>query len=107
EAVEVDEEERGRTLGIVPELGRVAQPLVEERTVGKAGERVVEGELAELELGLPLAGDVEQVALKVERAALRVEHHDALVAQPDDASVARDQPVLDAERLVRLLCAHM
>ena len=32
-----------------------------------------------------------------------VEHDDALVAEMDDASVAGDEPVLEAERLVRLV----
>ncbi len=91
----------------VPELDRVAEPLVEEGAVGEAGQRVVEGELPQLVLRLALASDVEEVALEVERLPVVVEDDDALVAQVDDASVAGDEPVLEAERLVRLVRLHV
>ena len=91
----------------VPQFDRVLQPLVEEGSVRQAGQRVVEGELPQLLLGLALARDVEEVALEVERLALVVEHDDALVAEVDDAPVAGDEAVLEAERLVRLVRVHV
>ena len=42
--------------------------------------------------------DVEQVALDVERAAVVVAHGHGLVVHPDDAPVAREHPVLAAQR---------
>ena len=91
----------------MPQFDRVLQPLVEGGTVRQAGQRVVEGELPQLLLGLALARDVEEVALEVERLALVVEHDDALVAEMDDAPVAGDEAVLEAERLVRLVRVHV
>ena len=87
------------------------EPLVEEGAVREAGQRVVEGELPQLLLRLALARDVEEIALQVERLAVVVEHDHALVAKIDDPAVAGDEPVLDAERLVRLVrvrvgCEH-
>ncbi len=65
--------------------------------------RVVEGVLPQLLLRFALARDVEEVALQVERLPVVVEDDDAFVAEPDDSAVPGDQPVLDAERLVRLV----
>ena len=41
--------------------------------------------------------------MQVERLPVLVDHDDALVAEVDDPTVAGDEPVLDAERLVRLV----
>src|SRR3954471_8264696 len=103
EVVEVDVEQTGRLALLMPELDRVAEALVEEGPVGEAGQRVVEGLLPQLQLGLALACDVEEVALQVERLPVVVENDDAFVAEPDDSAAAGDQAVLDAERLVRLV----
>src|ERR1700756_584694 len=103
EVVEVDVQQPGRGPRLVAELDRVAQALLEVGAVREAGEGVVEGELPELLLRLALACDVEEVALQVERPAVIVEHDDALVTEMDDASVASDEPVLEAERFVRVV----
>ena len=87
--------------GLLPERERVLELLVEERAVRKPGERVVQGELPQLLLRLPLRGDVEEVALQVERRPVVVEDDDSLVADPDRPAVLGDQAVLDAQRLVR------
>ena len=107
EVVEVDVEQACRLPLGVPQLDRVPEPLVEEGSVRQAGQRVVQRELAQLFLGLALFRDVEQVALEVDRLSLLVEHDDTLVAQVDHASVAGDEPVLEAERLASLVRVHM
>src|SRR5436190_2802521 len=107
EVVEVDVEQTGRLALLVPELDRVAEALVEEGPVGEAGQRVVEGLLPQLQFGLALARDVEEVALEVERLTVVVEDDDPFVAKPDDSAAAGDQAVLDAERLVRLMRMRM
>ena len=96
EVVQVDEEQRGLLLVLLAERGRLLQLLVEERAVREPRQRVVERHLSQLRLCLALGGDVEQVALEVERPAVVAEHDDALVAHPDDPAVAGEQPVLDA-----------
>ena len=111
EVVEVDVEEPRRLAVSVPELNRMPQPFVEEGAVREAGERVVEGELPQLVLRLALLRDVEEIALQVERLAVVVEHDHALVAEMHDLAFARDEPVFDAQRLVRLVrvrvgCEH-
>ena len=90
EVVEVDVEQTGRLALLVPELDRVAEALVEEGPVGEAGQRVVEGLLPQLQFGLALARDVEEVALEVERLAVVVEDDDPFVAKPDDSAAAGD-----------------
>ena len=92
---------------LVPELDRVLEPLVEEGAVRQAGQRVVQGELPQLVLRFALARDVEQVAVEVERPPVVVDNDDALVAEMDDAPVTGDEPILEAERLVRLVRAHV
>ena len=103
EVVEVDVEQPRRLALLVPELDRVPEPLVKERAVREAGERVVERLLPQLQLCLALACDVEEVALEVERLSVVVEDDDTLVPEPDDSAVTGDEPVLDAQRLVRLV----
>jgi hypothetical protein len=83
------------------------QLLVEEGAVREAGERVVERHLPQLLVRFALGGDVQEVALEIHGAAVVVENHDALVANPDDAAVLRDQAVLGAERLVRAVRSRM
>ena len=83
------------------------EPLVEEGAVRQAGQRVVQRELPQLLLRLALARDVEEVAVEVERLSLLADHDDALVAEMDDPAVAGDEPVLEAERLVRLVRPHV
>ena len=62
----------------------------EERPVGEAGERVVEGLVAKLLLGLAACRDVEQVSLEHLLAAVGVGDDPRLVVHPDDATVPRD-----------------
>ena len=81
--------------------------LVEEGAVREPRERIEERLQPELLLQLPLGGDVEQVALQVERLAVVPEDDDAVVANPDDGPVSRDQPVLEAQRLVRRVSARV
>ncbi len=100
EVVQVDEEEGGLLLVLLAECGCALQLLVEEGAVREPGERVVQRHLSQLSLCLPLGGDVQQVALQVERPAVVAEHDDAFVAHPDDPAVPREQPVLDGEGLV-------
>ena len=107
ELVDVDVHERGLLPRLLPHGHRVRELLVEERAVREPGQGVVERLQAELRLRFALRGDVEQVALQVCRLAVVVENDDALIADPDDAAVAREQPVLDAQRLVRAMCARM
>ena len=80
---------------------RVLELLVEEGAVGEPGERIEECLQPELLLQLPLGGDVEQVALQVERLAVVPEYDDAVVANPDDGLVACNEAVLETQRLVR------
>ena len=54
EVVEVDVEQACRLPLVVPQLDRVLEPLVEEGAVRQAGQRVVQGELPQLVLGLAL-----------------------------------------------------
>src|SRR6478672_2494825 len=107
ELVEVDVEQTGRLALLMPELDRVTEALVEEGPVGEAGQRVVEGLLPQLQLGLALARDVEEVALQVERLPVVVKDDDSFIAQPDDSAAAGDEAVLDAERLMRLMRVRM
>ena len=79
--------------------------LVEEGPVGQPGERIEERLSPQLLLELTLSGDVQQIALEVERLAGIVEHDDAVVANPDDAAVACDEAVLETQRLVRSMGA--
>ena len=59
EAVEVEEEDGGQPLRLAARaLDRLPQPVHEQRAVGQAGERVVEGVVEELLLGLLAVGDV-------------------------------------------------
>jgi hypothetical protein len=54
--------------------------------------------VAERLLGHLSLGDVEQEPLEDQRLSPLVPHNQALVTDPDDASVGRDQPVLGAQR---------
>ena len=96
EVVEVDVEQPGRVPLGVTELDRVFEPLVEEGAVRQAGQRVVQGELPQLLLRLPLARDVEEVAVEVERLPVLVDDDHALVAEMDDPAIAGDEAVLEA-----------
>ena len=77
---------------------RDVEVLAEHGAVGQAGERVVVGEVRELLLGRPCSGDVEQVALPVQRLAVGVAHDDRLVVHPHDGAVGPHDPVLAHER---------
>ena len=101
EVVQVEEEQRNLLLRLLPDRDDVLELLLEERPVRKAGQRVVQRQLPELLLRLALRGDVEQVALQVERPVVVVTDDDAFVADPHDAAVLRDQAILDAQRIVR------
>ena len=81
--------------------------LVEERAVGEARQRVVERQLPELLLRLPLGGDIEQVALEIQRGPVVVDDDDAFVPDPDDPSVSGDQPILETQRIVCPMGAGM
>ena len=98
EVVEVEEEHGGvaRTHD-----ERVLDAVGEERPVREPGQRVVEGLVAELLLGLPARGDVEEVSLEDRLAAVRVVDDARLVVNPHDASVPGVKAVLDVERLAR------
>ncbi len=100
EVVEVEEENSGvaRTYD-----ERVLDAIREERPVREPGQRVVEGLVAKLLLGLLTRRDVEEVPLKHGLTALRVVDDARLVVHPHDASVPRVQTVFDAERLARRL----
>ena len=84
ELVEVDEDHRGTRLVLRADRDRVLELLVEEGAVGEPGERIEQRLPPELLLQLALGGDVEQVALQVERLAVVPEDDDAVVANPDD-----------------------
>ena len=71
----------------------------EKRPVGEPGQRVVEGLVAELILGLPSGRDVEEVSLEPLLSAARVVDDARFVVHPDDAPVPRVQAVVGAERL--------
>ena len=58
EVVEIDEEDRQRPRIALVERQGVVQPIDEERAVGKAGQRVMEGLVAELVLERLARGDV-------------------------------------------------
>ena len=73
ELVEVDEDERGLLVVLLADRDRMLQLLVEEGSVREAREWVEERLLAQLLLELPLGGDVEDVALQVQRLAGLVE----------------------------------
>ena len=64
EVVEIDKEQCGLLLRRIPDRERVLELLVKERAVGKAGQRVVERELAQLSLCFPLGRDVQEVSLR-------------------------------------------
>ena len=101
EVVEVEEEHCDlRTRLLAAEDERVLDAVREQRAVREPRQRVVERLVAELLLGLPSRGDVEQVAL--EHRARSPSRHDAgLVLHPQVATVARAQSVLDEQRLAR------
>lgn len=61
----------------------------------------------ELELGALLAGDVEDRALEDGTIAVRRTDQLARLPDPNRAAVARDEPVLERERLPRLAPARM
>ena len=73
----------------------------------RPGERIEERLQPELLLQLPLGGDVEQVALQVERLAVVPQDDDPVVANPDNGLVACDEPVLETQRLVRSVSARV
>ena len=101
EAVEVEEVDGGGRIAVAPGE-HVAQAVAEQRPVGQAGERVVQGQALELDLHALAIGDVEEDAVE-ERvlAGLAVEHDGHLVADPDVAAVGRAQAVLLDELLAR------
>ena len=105
EVVEVDEQQRHRAVAPARAGDRGAQPDVELRAVGQARQRVVEGEPAQLGLGLlqprlgELAvGDVDHHALGVRGPPGRVAHDRRPLPEPHDGAVGGDHPVLGVER---------
>ncbi len=96
EVVEVEEENSGvaRTHD-----ERVLDAIREERPVGEPGQRVVEGLVAKLLLGLRARRDVEEVSLEHRLPAVRVVDDVRLVVHPHDASVPGVEAVVGAERL--------
>ncbi len=107
EVVEVDEQQGGLPPGPVPRRDRVLEPLGEVNPIRKPCERVVERLPAKAFLRFPLGGDVEQVALQMERLAFVVGDDHAFVADPDPPPVACPQAILDAQRLVCLMCPRV
>ena len=77
-------------------LGRVRDDLVRRRLVGC--EREDPDEQLEPDAVLPASRHVLHVALGGGRAAVRVVDDDLVVADPDDAAVARDQAVVEEHR---------
>ena len=82
EAVEIDHARRDQPLGPARAADRRAQAVQQERTVGQAGEAVVQRLVAQRVLGPPLLGDV------VER-----EHRAAQLAVLPDDRLAPGPPV--------------
>ena len=103
ELVQVDEDQCSLMAAFLPDRNRVLQLLVEEGAVGEPGQRIEERLHAQLFLQLPLGRDVEEVTLQVQRFAVVVQHDDAFVPDVDDATVAPEQAILDAQRLVGLV----
>ncbi len=101
EVVEVDEQQRSSMLRLLAERDHVLQLLVEERAVREVRQGVVERHLTQLLVRFALGGDVEQIALEVDRVPVVVEDDDALVADPHEPPVLCEEAVLDAQRLMR------
>ena len=76
-----------------------SKQLVEQDAVGQAGQLVVVREERDLLLGLLALRDVEHHALEIERFTRGTVHDDGAVAEPQHATVAGDEPVLERERL--------
>ena len=98
EVVEVDVEHRDAVPGRSRARQSDLEVLREEVAVRKAGQRVVVGEVPEPLLGELSLGDVEQVALAVERLAGRVAHDHRLVVHPHHRPVGPHDAVLADER---------
>jgi len=96
ELVEVDEHERRLFVSILADGDRMLQLLVEESPVRESRQWVEERLLAQLLLELALRGDVEDVALQVQRLAGLVEDDHAFVANRHHPSIPRQQAVLEA-----------
>ena len=86
---------------------RELQELVEQDPVGEAGQLVVIREERDLLLGILALRDVEHHALEVERFTRGTVHDDRAVAEPQHATVAGDEPVLERERLADGASLHV
>ena len=103
EVVEVEVEERRRRAAAA--LGEQA---LEPRAVPQAGERIRVRESLELVARLALCGDVEDVALPLDRIAVGVGDRGRLVANPDDPAVRAHDAVLAADLpVLRRLDRHL
>ena len=101
EVVEVDRDHGDGLVGTArPREGQLQQ-LVEHGAVRHARQLVVVREERDLLLGGAAVGDVQHHALHQMRAPIGVAEHDGAVAEPQDAAVPRDQPVLEDERVAR------
>ena len=103
ELVEVDENERRLLVSILADRDRMLQLLVEESPVREARQWVEERLLAQLLLELAFRGDVEDVALQVQRLAGLVEDDHAFVSNRHHPPIPGQEAVLEAERLVSLV----
>ena len=98
EVVQV-EEEHGRLAARAPADERVLDAIGEQRPVGEPGERIVKRLMPQELLRLAACRDVEQVALQDLLATFGLGDHPRLVVHPDRATVPRDQPVVQVQRL--------
>ena len=102
EVVEVEEED-----GVVaPARGeQLAEPVEEERAVGQAGERVVEGLVLEAALELAQLGDEVLEAVVLQRDARvvgqRAEEREVVAVEAADRAAVGDQEGADDARLAR------
>ncbi len=97
EVVEVDEQHGDAVVADLGARHRALQVLLEHGPVRQAGERVVQGDVGELLLGVAVGGHVEQVALPARLGAVCVAHLERLVEHPGDAAVGPHDPVLGRE----------
>src|SRR5215203_2037582 len=99
EPVEIEEEEGHSWPPRLPQdrLESVdAQPAV-----GQARERVIEGELLQLDFSRLLGGDIKLNPLPELSTVGRVLDHDCHIAQPDSSPIPRHDAILGTKRIVR------
>ena len=117
EPVEVDHHHREVAPGAARGPQRVLNAVVEEAAIRKARQRVVQGLVLDLDhlmalqglalvegsLGLAAVGDVDHVALHVQRRSRLVVDEHGGVMDPHGAAVARGQAIFAVERSAALV----